>query len=69
VWYRKNVGRVEGWGRLLAGALMVLCGIFGLGLSLLGWLLVGAGVFTAATGLVGYCPACALAGRKPLVRL
>ena len=64
MWYRKNVGRAEGWGRLLAGALMTLCGVFGFNLSPLGWLLVGVGLFTAATGLVGYCPACAMVGRK-----
>ncbi len=35
-------------------------------MTTLGLLLAGAGVFTALTGLVGFCPACALAGRKPL---
>jgi len=64
MWYRKNVGRAEGWGRLLAGALMTLCGFFGLNLSLLGWVPIGSGIFTAMTGVVGYCPACAIAGRK-----
>ena len=66
MWYRKNVYRVEGWGRLLAGALMALCGVYGFHLTPLGWLLVGTGVYTAATGLFGYCPACAMVGRKPV---
>ncbi len=66
MWYRKNVYRAEGWGRLLAGALMALCGVYGFHLTPLGWLLVGAGVYTAATGLFGYCPACAMVGRKPV---
>ncbi|RBP08220.1 DUF2892 family protein [Roseiarcus fermentans] len=64
MWYRKNVGGLERWSRLLAGALMALCGAIGLKMSMLGILLVGAGAFTAMTGLVGYCPACAVAGRK-----
>jgi hypothetical protein len=64
MWYRKNVGGVERWGRVLAGALMALCGLVGLQASMLGILLVGAGAFTALTGMVGFCPACAAAGRK-----
>lgn len=64
MWYRKNVGGGERWGRLATGAVMALCGLVGLKASLLGMLLIGAGAFTAITGLVGYCPACAMAGRK-----
>jgi uncharacterized membrane protein len=51
-------------GRLLAGAIMALCGLIGLRASLLGILLTGAGAFTALTGAIGYCPSCAIAGRK-----
>ena len=32
----------------------------------LGLLLSGAGVVTLVTGMFGYCPACAIAGREPL---
>ena len=64
MWYRKNVGQRERWGRLLAGAIMALCGLIGLKASLLGILLMGAGAFTALTGAIGYCPSCAIAGRK-----
>jgi hypothetical protein len=31
-----------------------------------GLLLSGAGVVTLVTGVFGYCPACAVAGREPL---
>ena len=30
------------------------------------WLSLGAGVVTLVTGVFGYCPACAVAGREPL---
>lgn len=62
--YRKNVGAKERWGRLLAGGLMVTCALLGLGVTPLGLLMAGAGVVTALTGVVGYCPACAMVGRK-----
>ena len=37
-----------------------------IGLSPLGWGLAISGVLTALTGLVGFCPACAMGGRKSL---
>jgi hypothetical protein len=36
--------------------------------SPLGLLLSGAGVVTLVTGVFGYCPACAIAGRKSVGR-
>jgi Inner membrane protein YgaP-like, transmembrane domain len=30
------------------------------------WIGIAGGVMFAATGLVGYCPMCAVAGRKPV---
>src|SRR6266851_776743 len=50
MWYRKNVGGWERAARLIGGGLM----------------LIGAGVVTLVTGVFGYCPACAIAGREPL---
>lgn len=64
--YRKNVGSKEGWGRVLAGGLIVACSLTLVGTTPLGLALVASGVFTALTGLFGYCPACAMVGRKPL---
>ena len=64
MWYRKNVGSRERLARLVAGALMVLCGLLWLQAAPLGLVIAGAGVVTVLTGLVGYCPACALVGRK-----
>jgi len=62
--YRKNVGSKEGWGRLLLGALIVAGSLMQLGTTPLGLAMAASGVFTALTGLFGYCPACAMVGRK-----
>ncbi len=66
MFYRKNVGAPERWSRAVAGGLMVACALTQIGTTPLGWLLAGAGVFTALTGMVGFCPACAMAGRKSI---
>lgn len=66
MFYRKNVGGKERFGRLVAGAAMMLCGLVGLQASPLGWLLAASGVVTVLTGVVGYCPACAMVGRRPV---
>jgi hypothetical protein len=66
--YRKNLRAWEQWSRLLLGAA-------GIGVALLvpmaPWILVAVIVGAAglgATGIVGYCPACALAGREAISR-
>src|SRR5712672_794440 len=66
MWYRKNVGGWERAARLIGGGLMLICGVVALHASPLGLLLSGAGVVTQVTGVFGYCPACAVAGREPL---
>ena len=65
MWYRKNVGGWERAARLIGGSLMLICGVVALHASPLGLLLSGAGVVTLVTGVFGYCPACAVAERKP----
>ena len=66
MWFRKNVAGPERWARVIAGALLIGCGFVGLHASMLGLLLACAGVVSVLTAVVGYCPACALAGRKPI---
>ena len=66
MWYRKNVCGWERAARLIGGGLMLVCGVVALHASPLGLLLSGAGVVTLVTGVFGYCPACAIAGREPL---
>jgi hypothetical protein len=64
MFYRKNVGRGERAFRIAGGCLMILCGFFGLSGTVLGWVLAGSGIVTILTGMIGYCPACALVGKK-----
>ena len=48
------------------GQIEVACSLTLIGLTLLGSVLAASGVLTALTGLIGFCPACAMAGRKSL---
>ena len=64
--YRKNVGSKESWARILGGALIAACSLVQIGATPLGWVLAATGVLTLLTGLFGFCPACSMAGRKPL---
>lgn len=62
--FNRNIGSKERIARMVAGALMILCGLAGLHATPLGLIVAGAGVASLLTGLIRYCPACALAGRK-----
>lgn len=66
MFYRKNMGGKEQWGRVLGGALIVACALSQIGLTPLGLVLAASGLFTGLTGVVGFCPACAMAGRRPV---
>jgi RNA polymerase sigma factor (sigma-70 family) len=67
MFYRKNMGSKESWARVIGGALIVACSLTQIGLTLLGLVLAISGVLTALTGLIGFCPACAMAGRRSTV--
>jgi len=60
------MGSRESWARVVGGGLIVACSLTQIGLTPLGVVLAIGGVLTAVTGLAGFCPACAMAGRKPL---
>ena len=64
--YRKNMGSKESWARVLGGAFVAACSLAQIGATPLGLVLAAGGAVTVLTGLFGFCPACALAGRKPL---
>lgn len=63
MFYAKNVPNGERVLRVVAGAAAA-----GLGLALLGgtagWLVAAGAVSLVASGLFGFCPACAMVGRK-----
>ena len=61
---RRNVGGTQRVVRILAGALLIVGGMLmfkGMGA---GYALVGMGAMGLLTGLMGYCPACAMIGGK-----
>jgi hypothetical protein len=62
--YQKNMAGWESWARVVAGAIMVACGLLGLKGMPVGYLVAVIGAMTVLTGFFGYCPACAMAGRK-----
>ena len=61
--YIKNVPRWERMLRLGTGATVVVYALLNMS-SPLGWAVVGGGAGMALTGVFGFCPACALAGRR-----
>jgi hypothetical protein len=64
--YRKNLHAWEQWGRLVLAAAAIVAAV---ALPLPLWLravTVASALVLGATGVVGYCPACALAGRSPV---
>jgi hypothetical protein len=64
MFYRKNVGTMERIARAIAGVLMIACALTAFYQSPLKWVLLGSGIVTILTGVMGICPACALAGRR-----
>ena len=64
--FHRNLGSKERIVRMAGGTPMIVCGLFGLNATPLGLAIAGVGVASFVTGLVSRCPACALAGRKPV---
>ena len=62
--YAKNVPTVERAIRVLAGFALVAFGLIGMKGAPLGYVLAASGVVAALTGFFGFCPMCALAGRR-----
>jgi hypothetical protein len=64
MFYAKNMPAWERIARVSAAAGMIVWGLFGLKGVPVGYLVVGTGAVLTLTGLVGYCPMCAMVGRK-----
>ena len=62
--YQKNLPVWERALRVGVAVAMIAAGLVGLQGTALGWLVAASGAFAALTGFVGFCPACALVGRK-----
>ena len=64
MFYRKNL---PGWERAIrvgGGAAMIAYGLLGIQGMPIGYLVAGAGAVTILTGFFGFCPMCAMVGRK-----
>ena len=64
--YRKNITRPESLLRVVGGAALIAAGLWWLAASPLGLVLAASGAGSILSGAFGYCPACALVGRKPV---
>ena len=66
MFYTKNLPAWERVTRGVAGIVMALCGLIGPGLAgtAVGLVVAAAGGMTLLTGFFGFCPACAMVGRR-----
>ena len=64
--YRKNITRPESLLRVAGGVALIAAGLWWLAASPLGLVLAASGVGSILSGAFGYCPACAMVGRKPV---
>lgn len=64
MFYTKNVPGWERVVRSIGGIAMIVGGLMGMPGTLTGKLLAMGGLMVVATGFVGFCPACAMLGRK-----
>lgn len=62
--YPKNLPAWERVLRVVAAVALIAVGLVGPLGTTLGWLVAASGAFVALTGFVGFCPACAMVGRK-----
>ncbi|AVH74393.1 YgaP family membrane protein [Nostoc sp. 'Lobaria pulmonaria (5183) cyanobiont'] len=65
MWYKKNLPMWERMMRGAAGVAIAICGLIGLKGMPIGYLIATSGVCVGLTGFFGFCPACAMLGRKP----
>lgn len=64
MFYAKNVPGWERAVRVIAGLSMVVAGLLVFQGSMLGYGIAATGVVALLTGFVGFCPMCAMVGRK-----
>ena len=67
--YAKNVPAFERLIRIVMGVAVAAAGLYLFKGGLLGYVMIGGGAMIALTGFVGFCPMCAMAGRKLAKRL
>jgi Protein of unknown function (DUF2892) len=62
--FRKNLPGWERTMRVVLGAIMIGCGLVGLPAGPLGYAIAAGGAIAIITGFFGFCPMCAMVGRK-----
>ena len=62
--YVKNVPPVERVIRVLMGIGLLVAAVMWLGVNAKGFIVGAMGMMAALSGLVGWCPMCAMVGRK-----
>ena len=63
MFYVKNLPGWERWLRMGGGAVLAAYALLDVG-GTLGWILAAGGAGIALSGVFGFCPMCALAGRR-----
>ncbi|MBN8988162.1 MAG: DUF2892 domain-containing protein [Rhizobiales bacterium] len=64
MFYRKNLPGWERAMRAVGGTMMIAYGLTVMAGTTSGYLIAGAGVAAIVTGFVGFCPMCAMVGRR-----
>jgi len=64
MFYRKNLYTWEQLLRVAVGLAVIVYGLIAMPGSLVGYGLTAVGVVFALTGVFGFCPMCAMAGRR-----
>ena len=62
--YVKNVTNSERVIRFVMGLMLLGGALAWMGATPAGWILGGMGMMAALSGLIGWCPMCAMVGRK-----
>lgn len=65
MFYRKNIYRWEQWFRVVIGIAAAGLALYLAPGQMLGYGIAAAGLGLAVTGAFGFCPACAMIGRRP----
>ena len=66
MFYRKNLYGWEQAMRVAAGLGLAAFALIAMSGSTWGYALAGGGAVLALTGVLGFCPMCAMAGRRPV---
>ena len=64
--YQKNLYAWEQICRVFLGLALAVAVWWGMSAGLVSYLLIAGGVILAITGVVGFCPMCAMVGRRPV---